>query len=203
MAVDTGWIATENQFPCWRLGACLSIPHPHPPAGACATDIRFVARCAWAHRPCARRYISNRLAWSYDRAAVAAQPEVLYEFVVHANHGAPLITDGEAHDGERLHHLFRMNVLAGQRATAVDAYSFGMRYFAVANTLIPGTMWADDYATALSLHLRWMECTYLMAEEMEAERIFKVPPDPPPPPFSTASLPRTTAGGRGGFRRSV
>ncbi len=97
------------------------------------------------------------------------QEDRIFEIVHQFNLGAELIT-GEK---EKLNHA-RMNITAGKRAKASNAYVESINFFIFAKSLLSEKVWEQDYELALSLYTELGEAYSLTSNLEEANVYFDV-----------------------------
>ncbi|MGF1493276.1 MAG: ATP-binding protein [Microcoleaceae cyanobacterium] len=85
--------------------------------------------------------------------------ERIFEIVNHLNHGATLVNA----QAER-NQLAQLNLIAGQKAKAIAAYSTACNYFVAGLRIAEENSWQTQYELTLSLHYGWTEVLYLLGE---------------------------------------
>lgn len=95
--------------------------------------------------------------------------EELFDITSHMNRGASLITDAR----ERLD-LAELNLAAGKKAKAANAYEAAADRFRSGAAILPADAWETAYALCFALHCELSECEYLCGRFEEAEALFRV-----------------------------
>ena len=70
--------------------------------------------------------------------------------------------------------LAELNLKAGKKAKASNAYSSAVKYLTAGMELLPEDCWQKQYELTYSLHLEKAECEYLNTNFEGAERLFAV-----------------------------
>ncbi|MBI4780842.1 MAG: AAA family ATPase [Oscillatoriophycideae cyanobacterium NC_groundwater_1537_Pr4_S-0.65um_50_18] len=95
----------------------------------------------------------------FEKTLPEELPERLFEVVDHLNHGSELITDQSKRD-----EIFRLNLMAGQRAKKATAYRVAKHYLAIAREWIDASSWQTNYDLSLELYLETTEVAFLCGE---------------------------------------
>ncbi|MFM2313282.1 MAG: hypothetical protein RLZZ04_2558 [Cyanobacteriota bacterium] len=89
----------------------------------------------------------------------AELPEKVFKIVDHFNIGQQLIK-------KRSHRrqTARLNLLAGQKAKAANAYEAALKYFKIGQKLLPPESWQSNYHLTLALYVEAAEAAYLSGD---------------------------------------
>ncbi|HIK16841.1 MAG TPA: AAA family ATPase [Leptolyngbyaceae cyanobacterium M33_DOE_097] len=93
----------------------------------------------------------------------------LFEVVNHLNSGSAYITDLDEN-----RHSIQLNIWAGKRAKASNAYPPAVHFFDTASTLLSPTAWDSDYSEVFDLFTELAECEYLTGNLERAETLFQL-----------------------------
>ncbi len=88
--------------------------------------------------------------------ATESVDEKVFDIVNQFNRGIELITD----HAER-HQVARLNLIAGQRATASTAYASALSYFSLGAQLVDEESWSTEYQLCFEIHQGLAEAEYL------------------------------------------
>ncbi|MEL6879848.1 MAG: AAA family ATPase [Cyanobacteria bacterium J06607_10] len=100
----------------------------------------------------------------FDETLDEALEEALFEIVNHLNQGIALISD-KAQRNE----LARLNLHAGRKAKATNAYQAAVNYLMTAQQLLPKDSWQTHYGLTLSLHEALTEAALLYGDFSKME----------------------------------
>jgi len=92
----------------------------------------------------------------------------LFEVVNHLNLGSEYITDPV-----ESRYLVQLNVWAGRRAKASNAYILAIHFFDAASSLLTSDVWDSDYDQVFDLFTELAECEYLAGNLEQAETLFQ------------------------------
>ncbi|MCT7995394.1 PAS domain S-box protein [Laspinema olomoucense] len=95
--------------------------------------------------------------------------ESIFEIVNHLNYSYELITTSEQQIK-----LVRLNLRAGQKALAANAYELAHTYFQVGLRLLEEGSWESDYQTSLRLHIQAAYAAYLNTDFEQMEDLVKI-----------------------------
>jgi PAS domain S-box-containing protein len=93
----------------------------------------------------------------------------LFEIIDHFNQGLELITARS----ERTE-IARLNLMAGQKATAATAYEAAFKYFTIGLKLLNLESWQSEYDLTLALYSESAEAAYLQGRFDEMEQLVEV-----------------------------
>ena len=113
------------------------------------------------------RYKTGRLL--LKRTSPEDIPEKLFSIVDQFNFSPEFITDKEERDK-----LAGLNLKAGIKAKASNAYESAYQYFRKGEEFLPPDVWEREYDLALSLYTLCGEAGYLAGDYEQAERYFDV-----------------------------
>lgn len=85
--------------------------------------------------------------------------EMIFDIVNHYNPAVELVTDKE----ERLK-LTKLNLIAGKKAKAANAYQTSLEYLDLGTSLLESSSWKTDYQLTLDLYVEKAEAAYLSAK---------------------------------------
>ncbi len=94
--------------------------------------------------------------------------EVLFDIITHLNLGKTLVTT----DSER-YELARLNLAAGKKSKATNAYEMALHYFKVAISALPEDRWQKQYHLTLMLCVQAMEVHYATGYFSDGDILFQ------------------------------
>ncbi|MEL7078444.1 MAG: AAA family ATPase [Cyanobacteria bacterium J06582_2] len=104
-----------------------------------------------------------------EQTPLAEIDEKIFEIVRHLNLGRTLLKNEL-----ELNRLIELNLAAGKKAKAANAYQVAANYLDLALDLLPSFYWQDNYALILAVYLQASEVHYLNGNFVYAEQLGNV-----------------------------
>ena len=92
--------------------------------------------------------------------------EKIFNLVHHLNIGRGFISQNSFH-----YRLAELNLIAGKKAKAANAYEVAANYLDIAQGLLPSSTWKENYELTLDIYLEAMQAQYLITNFTRAEEI--------------------------------
>ena len=92
--------------------------------------------------------------------------ENIFRLVHHLNIGRTMLVERSAID-----RLVGLNLIAGQKAKAANAYEVAASYLNIALNLLPDSAWSENYELIFAVYLEAVEVNYLHGNFADAERL--------------------------------